>query len=476
MIEPTERALWLLAAIVVLGGVGIVAPALGAAAPYALGGLGLLFVVDAVLARSPRAVTITREFPERLVEGKVETISLHVTARERIEVEVTDTLPGAVEPWLTGRAMVGEGVDVTLRAQRRFRRRGTFTAGRIAIRTHGPLGLVRRRERRFVPETFRVSIDLPSIARRAVRLVRGTSVDGIRRRRAFERGRELDSLRDYRRGDDIRFVDWKATARSGGLVVKELVPETRQDVVVVLDAGRQFCGHEEVDNEGADAPKYTGTPSHTEVSLAADLPRRDEHASERPKYDGTVGRFVRAEEVALVLAASALHKGDRAGLLVLADDVLGFVAPGEGRGQLKAIADATAVVEAAAVEPAYASLSAFLAPRLKRRSLLCVVTDVVDDATARALAQGLASLRGRHVVVVVALADPALHRLAHRPPEPEDPLGDAVPAAAARLLSHRRKALAALEAVGVTVIDTPSARAAGAAVDAYLAVKAQGRL
>jgi len=452
MIEPTERTLWLLAGIGVVGALGVAAPAVGLAAPFALAGLSVFFVVDVVLARTPRLVDVRRRLPERCTEGRPAEVSLVVSAPRRVDLLVTDTLPGASEPWFGGRVVVDAGDDAALYATRTFPRRGRHAAGRIAVRTHGPLGLARRRERRVVDDVVDVTVDLASVVARAERLVRGADSEGARRKRAVERGRELDSLREYRRGDDVRLVDWKATARRGGLVVKELVPETRQDIVIVLDAGRQLCGRQEPDPGGS-------------------------HGNGVAEGDGEgIDRFVLAEQAALVLAAAALHKGDRAGLLALADDVLAFVPPLEGRAQLKRIADATAGLQAVAVEPAYQQLPAFLGARLKRRGMVCVVTDVVDEAAARALAQGLAPLRGRHIVVVVALADPALPRLAHGAPDPADPLGALVPEAAERLLGHRRRALAALEAVGAVVVDAPGARAAAAAVDAYLALKAQGRL
>jgi uncharacterized protein (DUF58 family) len=445
MIEPTERTLWILAGIGVVGALGIAVPPLGDAAVPALLGLVAFFVVDLILARSPRVVTVRRRLPERVIEGRPADFGLVVSAPRRVDVTITDTLRGADDPWCTGRVDVNRDDAATITTTRTFRRRGRFATGRLALRTHGPLGLARRRERRTVDDVVNVGVDLAVVVARAARLVRGSDSDGARRKRAVERGRELESLRDYRRGDDVRLVDWKATARRGELVVKELVPETRQDVVIVLDAGRQLLGLE------------------------------DAGAGAEPSGD-VGGRFVRAEHTALVLAAAALQEGDRVGLLALADDVVAFVPPLQGRAQLKRIADATAVVEAVPVEPAYQQLPAFLGARLKRRGLVCLVTDVVDEAAARALAQGLAGLRGRHVVVVVALADPALHRLAATLPDPDDPLGVLVPHAAAALLTHRRRALAALEAVGAVVVDAPGARAAAAAVDAYLALKAQGRL
>jgi uncharacterized protein (DUF58 family) len=468
MIEPTERTLWLLAVSGIVGALGIAMPAVGLAAPYALAGLALFVVVDVILAGSPGAVVVQRVLPERCTEGRPAEFALALRCPRRVDVEVVDTLPGADEPWLAGRAVVDVDDGATLRAQRTFARRGRWPCGRIAVRTHGPLGLVRRRQRRVLPGVVNVSVDLAAVVARAERIVRGAESEGARRKRAVERGRELDSLREYRRGDDVRLVDWKASARTGTLIVKELVPETRQDVVVVLDAGRQFCGH-----QGEVRP---GASGDIDGDVDGDVDGDGSGGDAAPETAAGTQRFVLAEQIALLVGASALLKGDRAGLLVLGDDVVAFEPPREGRAQLKRIADATAVVDAEPVEPAYQTLPAFLGARLKRRALVCVITDVVDEAAARALAQGLAGLRGRHLLVVVAVSDPALHRLATAAPTAGDPLGALVPVAAERLLTHRRRALAALEAIGAVVVDAPGARAAASAVDAYLALKSQGRL
>lgn len=455
MIEPGERLLWAVVGVAVLGAFGLALPAVGAAAPFALAGLVLFVVVDAVLAGSPKRVRVRRVVPERVIERRVVDVGVVVDCDRRVDVEITDTLPEACDPWLTLSAIVEPGESVTMTAPRTFLRRGHHQAGRMAVRTRGPLGLVRRRQRRVVDDEFAVAVDLALVMARAERLVRGPDSAGGRKKRALERGRELESLREYRRGDDVRLVDWKATARKGDLVVKELVPETRQDVVVVLDAGRQLLGRDDDADPSTPSSSVAGGP-----------------------------RFDVALQTGLILCAAALQKGDRCGLAALQDDVVCWEPPREGKASLKRVADAVVDVEALALEPAWQELPGFLKRHLKRRALIVIVTDVVDEASARAVAHATAALRGRHLVVVIALGDAGLARLARPetstpappPASASEPLAALLPLAAQKLLQHRKRALKALEAAGAVVVDAPSARAAALAVDAYLALKSAGRL
>ncbi len=437
MIEPTERLLWSLVGAGVVGVMGLAVPAVGAAGPFVLAGVVILAIVDVVLAGSPARVRVLRRLPDRAVEGRDLTVDLELSAPFPTIVEVTDTTALVSPTWTTVTATLRPDVTSVVHTQRRALRRGSAGPGRFAVRTLGPLGLVRRRHRRVGEgDEVTVALDTAALLQAASRMVRGGDEAGSRRKRAVERGRELDALRDYRRGDDVRLVDWKATARRDALVVKELVPETRQDVIVVLDSGRQMLG-------------------------------RDDHG--RVRHDeGTA--------VALLVAAAAIEKGDRAGLCVVDDDVRAVVPPREGRAQLGRLAQAVAPAQPAAVETAWQELSAALVRRQKRRALVVIVTDVVDEASARALARGLATLRGRHLAVVVAIDDPGVARLAQTSPSPTDPLAPWLQPAASHLLGHRRRALAALSATGAVVVDAPAGCAGAVAVDAYLALKAAGRL
>ncbi len=430
MIEPTERLLWLIVAAGVVGVCGFVAPAIGGAAPFVLAGIALCVVVDALLAGSPSLVRVRRELSDRAVEGKDIDVTLVIECKgssRPVVVEVTDSVASLQPMWSTVHAVCGPDDVVRVVTRRRCVRRSDDSLGRFAVRTRGPLGLVQRRQRRDgAGDAVAVGIDIAAIARAAERLVRGNDSEGARRKRAIERGRELDSLREYRRGDDVRLVDWKATARRGELVVKELVPETRQDVLVVLDTGRQFLG-------GA-------------------------------RVDGAV-------HAALLLSAAVIEKGDRAGLAIVDDDVRAFVPPREGRAQLGRLAEKAQAVQAQATEPAYQELSALVSTRQKRRALVAVITDVVDEAQARAVARAVSTLRGKHLVMVVCIADPSVAAFAS-----DTTAHTTVRNAAATLVGHRRRAQKALEASGAIIVDTVPDRAGADAASAYLSLKGAGRL
>ncbi|HEY1101143.1 MAG TPA: DUF58 domain-containing protein, partial [Myxococcota bacterium] len=290
MIEPRERLLWIVVGVAVVGVVGLAVPFVGGFAPYTLALVVVAVVVDVVWARPPSVVRVQRRVPERLIEGRAGVVAYDVVSDRALDVEVVDGIPG--EPWLVAHAAIVAGTT-TLTPPARVRRRGRHVGPALTVRTFGPLGLVARRQRRYsaTGDDVVVALDVAAIADDAARAIRSGDLDGRRRRRLPGQGKELDGLRPYRRGDDVRLVDWKASARRGDLVVKELVPETRQDLVVVVDAGRQLMGHTAAGGR----------------------------------------RFDRAVAVGLFVAATAIERGDRAGLAVVDDDVRAFVPPREGR-------------------------------------------------------------------------------------------------------------------------------------------------
>lgn len=439
MIEPTERLLWLIAASATIGALGFGVPAVGDGAAFALAGVVLLAIVDALAAGSPRALVLTRTLPDLVVEGRAAELVVALTTARRADVEVVQSLPADAladdEPAdvpFTLTALPGHAA--TLVARTTFRRRGRYTLPRVAVRTRGPLGLIVRRARHTLGDAVAVLPDVARIGAQAERFLRGLDPDVGARRRARSEGRELDSLREYQRGDDPRFIEWKASAKRGALITRKMRPEMRQDVLIALDTGRQLAG------------------------------RHDARDGGEPRIDVAVN-------VALTLGAAALSRADRVGLVSFAADVGSWLAPTAGRARLRQLAIATLETSAVAEEPDYAAVARFIALRQKRRALVCIITDVLDEPGARGLAACVAQLRGRHVPLVIALGDPALHRLATDASAP-----GVTRDAASLLLRTRARALAALEAAGAVVIDAPAPRAAALAVHRYAALKAEGRL
>jgi len=431
--EPTERTLALLAGVFALGVVSMGVPALGDAVALALVLVVVALVVDAVFAGDPGAIAVAREAPAVWRQGASTEIALAFTTAGACRIDVTDSLPDDATPRTTEIGIACAPGTTTTRYSARATRRGAHAFGRVALRTTGPLGLVRRRARHVVATPFTVEPDLAAIAR-ASAMERGLSAtDGAARRVRAEDGRELDALRDYARGDDVRLIEWKASAKRRALVVRAMRPESRQDLVLLVDAGRQLMGTLDEEDGGA------------------------------PRIDAAVTS-------ALVTGASALAFGDRVTALSFAEDVTSMRASRGGPGALKAIADAYVDVEARPAAPDYARVASFVVDRHPRRALVAIFTDVTDEHAARALVTGVARLARRHLPVVVAISDPAWARIKEHAQDP------AVRLAAERTLLHRRRALAALTRAGALVVDADAASAVAKAHAAYVRVKRDGRL
>lgn len=311
------------------------------------------------------------------------------------------------------------------------RERGRHLFGDLHLRATGPWGLWARQWRIPLSREVRVYPDLRAQAGAgsAPAALPGSAVRG-----GFSEGREFDALRGYLPGDDVRAVDWKATARRGAPVVRELRPERDQTLWLLLDCGRQ---------------------------LAARL------ADGRTKLDAAV-------DAALALARSAVARGDRVGALLFGAELSRALAPGRGRGALGALAEALAEARARPEEPDWGAAFDTLQARQTRRALVVVFTDLSDPDQSALLLARTAALRRRHLPWVVAVADSALADAARTLPATP---GEAYARLAAeRILSERELAAARLQAAGVRVLSVPARELAGRVVEGYLEVKARGRL
>jgi uncharacterized protein (DUF58 family) len=308
-------------------------------------------------------------------------------------------------------------------------RRGKGTAGRLHLRVLGPLGLCWRQGRRELPWPVSVYPDLKGATLRALpSQAQRRREAGFRNLRRIGEGRMFESLKEWVPGEDTRSIDWKATGRRGKLMVRQYEVERRQPVVIVVDAGRMLTA--EIDG--------------------------------RPRLEYAI-------EGALELAHAAAAHDDNVGLLVFADRILASVPPTRGRRALRLVMDALAGVEGRLVEPDYPGAFGFLAARNRKRALTVCFTDLIDRTASEALLAQAASLRPRHLPLVVTLRDPSLERLAAARPAT---LASAFERAAAEeLLMARSAALAELRAGGVLVVDVSPDQAARAAVQQYERLK-----
>ena len=311
-------------------------------------------------------------------------------------------------------------------------RRGDRTAAHVTVRSIGPLRLAGRQRRHQVPWSVRV---LPPFTARKFlpeKLARLRELDGAVTLNRRGQGTEFDSLREYVDGDDVRSIDWRATARRHDVVVRTWRPERDRRLVCVLDTGR------------------------TSAARVGDMPRLDA-----------------AMDACLLVAAVAARAGDRVDLLA-ADSMVRASVEGASRNEvLPSFVQAMAPLEPALVESDARLIAAEVLRRERKRALVVLFTSLDKEPIEQGLLPVLGGLTSRHTVVLAAVGDPRVAELAGG-------RGDIAAvydaAAAEQALAERRRIMGVLRRRGVMLVDAPADMFASAVADRYLALKAAGRL
>ncbi|MGK7311887.1 MAG: DUF58 domain-containing protein [Candidatus Longimicrobiales bacterium M2_2A_002] len=396
-------------------------------------------LLDAWIA--PRPV-VDRELPAQLSLGAtgIARLTVRLIARvaapwgDTIRVRITDDLPEAVDRLGDDAAELPAPGDEAAGWSYRFRpwERGVHVFGDIHVRVRGPLGLAWRQHRLGGRDPVLVLPGLAELRRhRLLGLKERLRRAGVRNVRLRGEGHAFESLREYVRGDDPRTIDWKATAHRGALIVREYEAERSQSVVIALDAGRMMS----------------------------------ERIGDRERLD-------HAMSSALLLADVARLHGDRVGFFAFADEVLEQLPP--RRLAVDRLADAMARVPTRTVEPNYPLAFNTLRSSLNRRALVVMFTDVIDPTASHALIAQLSRSARRHLVLAVALRNPALETSAARP---VDDAADAYRRAAAEeMLEARSVALGQMRRAGIQVADVTPADMVTAVINRYLELKYRGRL
>ncbi len=279
-------------------------------------------------------------------------------------------------------------------------------------------------------EDLLVYPDLPAASRIVEAVRRGRFRDeGHRLRGKLGLGTEFESIRDYQPDDDIRQVNWQATARVGRPMSNQYRVEQDRDVVCVLDAGRLMG-----------APLAGGT------------------------------RLDVAVDVVAAIAAVADEVGDRCGLVAFDSEIRRHVRP--SRRAARAIVAAVFDLEPTRVQSDYAR--AFRQIGGSKRAFVLVLTDLLEPTAAAPLVEAIPILSRRHHVVVASATDPDLHALFA--PQPRVPLDVYRAVAAAEVLEARERAVAALRGARAVVVQASPTALSAACVRTYLRAKARARL
>lgn len=350
---------------------------------------------------------------------------------------VQDDLPDALttQP-ATHRMLVFPGASAAIRYRVEAKERGDWEAGWLYVRYRSPLGLTERWAKAPLTQTVRVYPALRTSEEQEIFLARSRQIE-LQLRQARQRGlgRDFESLRDYREGDDLRDVCWTATARRGNLITRQYQTERSQPVWIVLDCGRLMRSR-----------------------VAAAQPNAKTHS----KLD-------HACSTAVALAQLALYSGDRVGLLAYGQGIQQRLLPGRGATHMRQLVELLAQLKAETSDADHLRATAVLNRLQPRRSLILWVTDLAESAMRPEVIDGAVQLLRRHVLLFVAMAQPEVEAMASARPRNVEQMFRAT--AAQEMAGRRELLLARLQEQGALTLDLGPDALTSTVMNRYLAVK-----
>ncbi|MDQ6642647.1 MAG: DUF58 domain-containing protein [Actinomycetota bacterium] len=426
---------WRVPVLMLLGIVAVAVFPRGLTVVLWLAALVGLVVVDVLLAPSLSRLSVVRRASASTRQGQPAETVLEIdnTGRRRIHGVLRDAWqPSAGAVGNRHRLDLVGGGETELSTVLVPTRRGDRRADRVTARSIGPLGLAARQSALKIPGTVRVLPPFHSRKHLPSRLARLRELDGRSAVRVRGLGTEFDSLREYVRGDDVRSIDWRASARNKNVVVRTWQPERDRRVVLVLDTGRTSAGR------------------------VGDIPRLDS-----------------AMDAALLLAALAARAGDRIDFVAGDRGVRSRIKGSHGGDVLGKLLDTMSQLEPVLAETNWQRLVGAVDGLGRHRALVVLLTPLEPSAVEQGLLPLIGPLTSRHRVIVASVRDPALHEIAGA----RGDAASAYHAAAAEQAIARRDATARLlGALGVEVLDADADRLAVVLADHYLALKARGLL
>jgi uncharacterized protein (DUF58 family) len=395
-------------------------------------------IVDGRRTKLPSGVHIRRQFSGRFAVG-AETevrISIENYTPSSISLFVKDEYPpemqlsGVREGRLTVEGQSSAALVYGLTPPKR----GRFEFGEIAVRYLSQFNLVWCQTKIGQPDIVKVYPNMRRAREAELKALGARSLVAAHRKTSWRgEGREFESMRDYVRGDELRHISWTATARRGKLTTRQYQIERDQTILIALDAGRLMTARIE----------------------------------QETKLDSAV-------HAALALMSAAARAGDNAGLMVFGRRIKTYLPPSRGHDHLDAALEALHAIEPEMIEPSYSRAFEFVAANSKRRSLVVLITDLVDEEGSRELLTSLKLLRPRHLPLVVTIADRDLKAVVSTSPETTSDLF--TQSVAEEIMHHREAALRLVESQGGLALDVTAAVLAPALLEKYLQVKERGLL
>jgi len=397
-----------------------------------------LAIIDARRSTLPQGVTIAREFGGRFAMGAKTEVHINIqNARPySLALIIKDEYPAQMKlsDLREARVSIDAQSSATLIYGLTAPKRGRFEFGHIVVRYLSRWSLVWNETRVGEAVTVKVYPNMRRAREAELKALGARSLVSSHRKTSWRgEGREFESLRDYVRGDELRHISWTATARRGKLTTRQYQIERDQTILIAIDGGRLMTARIE----------------------------------QETKLDSAV-------HAALALMSAAARAGDNAGLLVFGRKIKSFLPPGRGRDHMDAALEALYSVEPEMVEPSYSRAFEFISAHSKRRSLVILLTDLVDEEGSKELLASLRLLRPRHLPLVVTIADRDLKAVvSHAPENAHDLFTQSV---AEEIMYLREAALRRVESHGGLALDVTAAALAPSLLEKYMQVKERGLL
>ena len=406
--------------------------------------------LDGLRLPSASQLTATRAWsnaPALDSETEIE-LAIENQGRTIIKCRLVDDLPPALvaEPQVQ-RLTAFPRVPARLRYRIEPQERGDAETGLLYVGYRSPLGLSERWAKAALTQTVRVYPVLRTTEEQQIFLARSRQID-LQLRQARQRGlgRDFESLREYREGDDLRDICWTATARRGSLITRQYQTERSQPVWIVLDCGRLMR------SRVATLPSSPGSASPS-VAIPARAHSKLDHAC----------------STAVALAQLALYSGDRVGLLAYGQSIQQRLLPGRGSDHLRQLIELLAQVRSEPSEADHLRATTVLNRLQPRRSLILWVTDLAETAMRPEVIDGAVQLLRRHVLLFVAMAQPEVESIARARPKNVEQMFRS--AAAQEMAGRRELLLARLHEQGALTLDLNPQSLTSSVLNQYLTVK-----
>ena len=400
--------------------------------------LMILAIIDSRRSQFPKDVLVTREFSGRFAVGAETTVSINVRNAkfQPIALVIKDEYPPQMK--LSGLREAKIRIEPRTSAALVYgltpSRRGQFHFGQIVVRFLSRWSLVWCQINIGEATTVKVYPNMRRAREAELKALGARSLVATHRKTSWRgEGREFESLRDYVRGDELRHISWTATARRGKLTTRQYQIERDQTILIAIDGGRLMTARIE----------------------------------QETKLDSAV-------HAALALMSAAARAGDNAGLLIFGRKIKTFLPPSRGREHMDAALESLYAVEPEMIEPSYSRAFEFIAANSKRRSLIVLLTDLVDEEGSKELLTSLKLLRPRHLPLVVTIADRDLKAVVSTAPETVKDLF--TQSVAEEIMYLREAALRLVESQGGLALDVTAAALAPTLLEKYLQVKERGLL